>query len=354
MKVYKKYLLADLIKINLLLLFIFLSFYFLVDFFEKLGEFLSFKKPLYLFLTYIFWKSLANLYEIFPYVCGLSGILLLLWFTRTRELLAFFSLGFSKGEIIGLIGKGIFFFALIGGIIINNIFPKAAFLSLYTWDYRIAEKREQYLIFNEQIFIRSSDFYLIAKPLEPKGEYLQDILIVFVNKEEPKKIIWAKEGFYKSGKWFLKEVIIQEDIKIFSPEFFKNLEADFSLKPEILVVVEKPLKFLSMEELLKRYKFLKMVNRPYEEVLAEIFLKVIYIFIPLFLGLFPMVTFVNNYAPNQIIVPFLKSSILYFVLLTLYLFLQALLRKGIFSAGILLFLLFLISIFGFLLILLKK
>ncbi|PMP69239.1 MAG: hypothetical protein C0190_00045 [Thermodesulfobacterium geofontis] len=354
MRIYKKYLLADLIKVNLLLLFIFSVFYFLVDFFEKLGSFLSFKKPFYLFLAYVFWKSLANFYEFFPFVCGLSGILLLFWLTRTGELLAFFSLGFSKKEIISLIGKGIFFFALMGGLAISIIFPKAAFLSLYTWDYKIAEKREYYLIFNEQIFLRGSDFYLIAKPLEPKGEYLQDILVVFVNKEEPKKVIWAKEGYYKSKKWILKEVIIQEDTKNFSPEFFENLEADLPLKPETLVVVEKPLKFLSMKELFERYKFLKMVNRPYEEVLAEIFLKVIYIFIPLFLGLFPMVIFVKNYAPSQVIEPFLKSLIWYFILLIFYLFLQALIRKGIFVASILLFLSIVISFFSFLLILFKK
>ncbi len=343
MKIYKKYLLADLIKINLLLLFIFSSFYFLVDFFDKLGEFLSFKKPFYLFLDYIFWKSLTNLYEFFPFVCGLSGIILFLWLTRTGELLGFLSLGFSKKELISLTGKGICVFALLLGLAISILFPKAAFLSLYTWDYRIAEKREQYLVFNEQIFIRGPDFYLIAKPLEPKGEYLQDILLVFINKEELKKIIWAKEGFYKSEKWFLKEVITQEENKNFSPEFFKNLEANLSIKPETLVMVEKPLKFLSLKELFERYKFLKMVKRPYKEEVAEIFLKVIYPFLPLFLGFFPTMIFIKNYTPSQVIIPFFKGLIWYFILLTFCLFLQTLLRKGIFVAGILLSFLIFIS-----------
>jgi len=346
MKIYKRYLLADLIKINLLLLFIFSSFYFLVDFFDKLGEFLAFKKPFYLFLTYIFWKSLANLYEFFPFACGLSGIILFLWLTRTGELLGFLSLGFSKKELITLIGKGIFLFSLLLGSAISILFPKAAFFSLYTWDYRIAEKREQYLVFNEQIFIRGPDFYLIAKPLEPRGEYLQDILLVFINKEELKKIIWAKEGFYKSEKWFLKEVITQEENKNFSPEFFKNLSTNLSIKPETLVMVEKPLKFLSLKELFERYKFLKMVKRPYKEEVAEIFLKVIYIFLPLFLGFFPTMVFVKNYTPSQVISPFLKGLIWYFILLTSYLFLQTLLRKGIFVAGILLSFLVFISFFS--------
>jgi len=353
MKIYKKYLLSDLIKINLLLLFIFSSFYLLIDFFDKLGNFLSFKKPIYLFLTYIFWKSLTNLYEFFPFVCGFSGILLLLWLARTGELLAFLSLGFSKKEIMSLIGKGIFLFSLLGGIFLNVIFPRAAFLSLYTWDYKIAEKKEQYLIFNEEIFVRGIDFYLVAKPLEPAGEYLKDVLIVFLEKEEPSKVIWAKEGYYK-GKWIFKDVIVQKREKNFSPEIFKNLEVEAAFTPQTLVLIEKPLKFLSFGELIERYKFLKLVKRPCNEVVSEIFLKIIYVFVPLFLGLLPMVFFVNNYTPSQIASSFLKSLATYFTLLTIYLFLQALLRKGILLAGILLVLVMLSNFLSFILILKKK
>ncbi len=336
MKIYQKYILLDLIKINSLLLFLFFSFYLLIDFFEKFGKFLSFKKPFYLFLTYILWKSLVNLYEFFPFVCGFSGIILLLWLVRTGELIAFFSLGFSKRELITLIGKGILFFGVVGGILLNIIFPKAAFFSLYTWDYKIAEEREQYLIFNKQIFIRGADFYLIAKPLEPKGEYLGDILIVFLKGEDLNKVIWAKKGYYKGKSWILKDVIIQEREKNFSPKFFKTLKTILSFTPKTLVLVEKPLKFLSLGELIERYKFLKMVKRPYNEVVAEIFLKIIYIFLPLFFSLFPMIGFVNNYTPTQIVSSFLKGLIMYFIALIVYLILQALLSKGMLLAGILL------------------
>lgn len=354
MKIYKKYILSDLVKVNFLLLFIFSSFYFLIDFFDKLGEFLSFKKPFYLFLTYIFWKTLANLYEFFSFVCGFSGIILLLWLARTGELLAFFSLGFSKKELLGFIGKGIFLFGLLGGILLNIIFPKAAFLSLYTWDYKIAEKREQYLIFNEEIFIRGADFYLIAKPLEPKGEYLKDILIVFLEKEEPNKVIWAEEGYYKSKKWIFKNVIVQNRDKNFYPKFLRVLETEPPFSPETLVLVEKPLKFQSLKELIERYRFLKMVERPYNEVISEIFLKIIYVFVPLFLGLIPMMLFLNSYSPSHIAMPFLKGLVMYFVLLTTYLLLQALLRKGFLLAGGILSIFVLSSFFIFIVVLKNK
>lgn len=355
MKIYKKYLLADLLKINLLLLFIFSTFYFLIDFFDKLGEFFSYKKPFFYFLTYIFWKMWVNLYQFFPFVCGFSGIILLLWLARTGELIAFLSLGFSKRELISFIAAGILLFSLLGAIILNIIFPKAAYLTLYTWDHKIAERKEQFLIFDKQIFLKGPDFYLVAKPLEPKGEYLQDILIVFLNnQEEPREIIWANEGYYKGSKWFLKDVILQKRDKNFSPDFLEKFETPLFLKPGTLVMVEKPLSFLSFKELFERYKFLKIVERPYQDVVSEIFLKIIYLFIPFSLGFFPLIIFLNNYIPSQTGIPFLKSLILFFILMITYLFLQIILRKGMFWASILLFSFVLINFLGFILFWKKK
>lgn len=351
MKLYKKYVLFDLLKVNLLLWFLFFVFYFLVDFFDKLGEFLSFKKPFYLFLEYLFWKSLVNIYEFFPFACGLSGILLLLWLARTGELLAFFSLGFSKKSLISLIIIGILILGIFGGFIIIFVFPKAAFLNVYTWDFKIAERKKQYLVFKEQIFLRGLDYYLIAKPLEPKGEYLQDILIVFLENENPKNIVWAKEGYYQNNKWILKEVILQKLEDNFYPKIFKESSFKFPFKPDTLVIVEKPLKFLSIKELFKRMKYLKKVGRPYQDILAEMFLKVIYPFIPFFLSFFPCFIFLKNYIPSHIVRPFLKSLFSFFILLVIFLFLEILLRKGIIFSGLILFSFMLINFSGFLLIL---
>lgn len=351
MKLYKKYILFDLLKVNLLLWFLFFTFYFLVDFFDKLGEFLNFKKPFYLFLEYLFWKGLVNIYEFFPFACGLSGVLLLLWLSRTGELLAFFSLGFSKKTLFFLINIVILIVGVLGGLIIIFLFPKAVFLSDYTWDYRIVQKKKQYLIFKEQIFLRGLDYYLIAKPLEPKGEYLQDILIIFLDKENPKNIIWAKEGYYQNKKWILKEGIVQKVEDNFYPRIFERLSFEFPFKPDTLVIVEKPLKFLSIDELLKRKEYLKKVGRPYGEILAEMFLKMVYPFIPFCLSLFPTFIFFKNYIPSYIINPFLKALFIYFILLVIFLFLEILLRKGMIFSGFILMGYVIVNFLGFFLIL---
>ncbi|WP_038057784.1 LptF/LptG family permease [Thermodesulfobacterium hydrogeniphilum] len=352
-RLFQKYILIDLLKIIALLVFIFGGFYILIDFFEKLGDFLKFKKPFYLFLSYIFWKLWVNIYEIYPFIIGLSGIFCLLWLNRTNELLAFLSLGFSKKEILRELSKGLLIISILGGLILNLIFPKAAFMSLYTWDYKIESQKKQYLIFDRDIFFAGNNYYLIAKPLEPKGEYLKNIILVFLDKEDPKEIWWIDSGYYIDKTWVLSGVIIQKKELGFKPEFFTNIKTKLPFKPSTLVTVEKPIEFLSFSELIKRYRFLKKVKRPYDDILAEIFLKIFYLFLPFILGFLPMHVYLEEFAPSKMLTCFSKSLSLYFIFLCLFLLLQTFLRKGFLFASIIL-IIWSIIIFVFFIFSLKK
>ncbi len=353
-RLFQKYLFTDLLKVTFLLLLIFSSFYILIDFFEKLGNFLRFHKPFYLFLYYIFWKFWIDLYQVYPFVIGLSGIFCLLWLNRTNELLGFLSLGFSKKEILREFGKNILIISLLGGLILILIFPKAAFMSLYIWNNKIEAKKKQFLIFDKDIFFPGKNYYLIAKPLEPKGEYLKDIILVFLDKEDkPKEIWWIGKGYYYNHKWHLSNVIIQKKNKDFKPEIFAKLKKRFSFRPSTLVIVEKPLEFLSFSELIKRYKFLKKIKRPYNEIIGELFLRIFYIFLPFFLAILPIYVYLEDFAPSKMFSCFRKSFIVYFLFLCLFLLLETYLRKGYLLAGVIL-ILWGIGIFLFFILSFKK
>jgi len=347
MKIYQQVVYKDLFKIIGLLLSIFGGFYLSLDFLDRFPPFLSFHKPLYLFIIYIFWRAWLNLYEFFPFILGLSGICLLSWWSRNRELLAFLSLGFSKKELIGGIMWCILFISLIGGVILNFVFPKAAYYSIYTWDYKIAEKKPVYTVFKEKIFFQDPQLFLIAKPLEPKGEYLKDLTVIFLKNKEPWEIIWADTAIYKDNKWYLKNVIIQKKDKNFSPKEKKEISGKFSFKPELLVIVEKSLKFLSFKELYQRYKFLKKINKPYFEVITEFFWRFLYLFIPFCLA-FPSVwIYLKEFTPTQYSSAILKSLGIYFIMLIVILFLGTLLRKGVIWCLFLFLMLILIIFYGF-------
>ena len=349
LKTHQKFLFKEFLKTSLLLLIIFVTFYLLIDFFEKIGEFFRYNASIYYFFYYTFWKMWVDAYQIFPFVEGLSGLISLLWLSKNNELLALLSLGFRRKEVVKEVVKCLLLFSLIIGGGLNFLFPRAAYLSLYTWNYKIMHKKKQYLIFNKQIFFVGKNYFLIAKPVEPKGEFLEDLKLVFLKKGKPRELLWAKQGIYVNNKWHLYKVIIQKRSNNFAPKLFSNYTADLPFKPKTLVIVEKPLNFLSFKELLERYRFLKRINRPYVEVVAEVFLKIMYLFIPFILGFLPMSVFIKEYAPKHGARAFLKSILYFFLLVVIVLLLETLFRKGIILAGILLGILIVINILVYLL-----
>jgi len=334
-KTYQRYIIKELFKISLFLLCLFSAFYIIIDFFEKLGDFLKYKKPLYLFIIYIFWKLWVILYQIYPFVLALSGLVAVFLLSKNNELIAFLSLGFRKREIARVFGSGLLILSLFGGLLLNVIFPKAAYKSLYTWNYKIKHYKKQYLIFNKQIFFVGPNYYLIARPLEPKGEYLGDIKLVFIKNGEPEEVIWAKQGYYIGDhEWKLLGVSIQKKAEMFKPHEYAVWKKKLPFVPRTLVIVEKPVEFLSFKGLLERYRFLKKVHRPYIQVFAEMVLKIYYVFAGFIVGFFPIYIFLREYAPKKKGGIFLRSIMHFFLLLVLFLLLETLFRKGIVFAGI--------------------
>ncbi len=341
MKVRQKFLYQEFFRFSGLLFFLFGAFTLIIDFFEKFPRFLSLKKPLILFLSYLFWKAWIDLYQLFPFVLALSALLQIFWWSRNRELIAFLSLGFSKKEVLGEMLKVYALVSLIGGVFLTFVFPRAVFNAIYIWDYQMTGKRASYLVFKKEILFQGKNFFLVATPLEPGGEYLKNMVIVFFKNLEdpsPQEIIWAEEGWYEGKGWILKKVVLQTAKKNFRPKRLSTLKIALPFNPHTLVVVEKSLHFLSLKELYQRLIFLKRVKRPFSSVIAEIFLRLMYLFWPLTLIYFPLVYYFENFKPDHFSEEFFKSFLLFFLLAMWLMFLQTFVRKGELWAGFLLFL----------------
>lgn len=333
-RTYQLYVWQEVFRVSLVSLSIFLGFYLVIDFFERLGDFLKFGKPFYLFGRYIFWKNLINLYEVFPFVVGFSGVLTLFIWAKTNELLGFLSLGVAKGVLLRETGKALLGIGILGGVFLNLVLPYATFNALYTWEYKIVGKKKQQVVLGDQIFFTGDDCYLIAKPLEPKGEYLGEVTVVVYDKDKRVlSLIWAESGYYSQGRWVLKEVVQQRREKGFSPEFLPQASYRFSFEPDTLTTVKKPVYFLSIPELIERARFLAKINSPYQEVVAELFLKGFYLFVPFLLAVFSVFAFLKFFVPNDWKKGAFLGIGLFFLNLVYFLFFQTLLRKG-FMLGI--------------------
>lgn len=331
MLIFHRYFLQEFVKNFFILLIVFATFFLIGEFFEKLPSFMESKKPFIFFLEYLFWKMQVNLYQIFPYLLGLTPLLTLFFLSRTYELLALLSLGFFKRKILKTLGIYLTTFSLIGGIILNLITPHAFYNAQYTWDIKIESKMAQHLIFKESLFFEGEKFILMANPLEPQAEYLADLILLFIEKNEPQKIIWAKKALYLGkGIWRLEEAIFQEKQREFQPKIFDKWEGPLPLKPKTFIIVEKSVKFASLKELYQRYLFLKKIQKPYTEVLAEVLNRIVYLFTGIILGLLPILFYIKKYSPTKYPTVFLQSLLIFFALSTLFVGFQTLIQRYLF------------------------
>ncbi|MFN3406876.1 MAG: LptF/LptG family permease [Caldimicrobium sp.] len=328
MRIFYKFFIKEFSKNFLLSLLIFVAFFLVGDFFEKFPSFLASKKPLVFFLEYLFWRTQAHLYQIFPYIIGLASLLSVFFLSRSFELLAFLSLGFFRKELLKVYVVLIFLFSFFGGLFLNFTVPKAFYKSEYVWDVKIENRKTHHLIFKDTLFFEGNNFILIATPLEPKAEYLADFILFFLKDIHPEKIFWAKKALYLGNKiWQLEEAILQEAKDGFQPKFITKWEGELPLSPKTFVVVEKSVKFASFKELYHRYLFLKMIKKPYQEVLVELLNRILYLFVGLTISLFPLAYYLKNYTPIKYISLILHSLAIYFLISVIILLVQTFMQQ---------------------------
>jgi len=341
-----RYLLKEYLRVFLVLLLLFLFFFFVIDLFEKLPSFLREKRPFLYFLEYLFYRLPVNLSQFYPFSLSLSGLISLLLLSRTRELLALISLGFDRRELLKHYLLILLFFSLLGGIILNLITPRAYFKALYVWETKISGKKAQFLIFKETLFFEGENFLLLATPLEPKGEYLADFVLLFFRENKPERLIQAKRALYEGNfTWELEEGTLQEAKSEFKPKLFKKIKERLPLKPSTYQIVEKSVKFATLKELKQRYEYLKRVGKGREEVYAELLSRFFTLLSGFLSGLFPLTYYLKRYSPGEVSKTFLKALILFLLLSSLLIILQSLLFKAFFFSALLLFSLLIFSFF---------
>jgi lipopolysaccharide export system permease protein len=301
MKVSTKFLFKELLKINLILLPITFIFFNVIDFFERYSTFSVYRKPFIIFLEYLFWKGIVNFYQVFPYLLPLSTILTMFYLTRTKELLALLSLGYSRRTIYKILCLFLFLINFFSGILLNYISPLAFQNAVDVWERKVLGKKKELIFLKKKLFFEGENYFLIAQPLEPNAEYLGDVLYLTIDqKGEIEEIIWAWTMLYSNETWILEKLIVQKRSENFVPKKFDKQERPLPFNPSTLVVTEKTLKFLTIEELYQRLQFLSKVGKSTKEVMLEFLFRFYYLFAGFFISLWCIHIYLKFYSPvNQ-------------------------------------------------------
>ena len=346
MKVSTKFLFKEFLKINFFILSITFIFFNVIDFFERYSTFSVSKKPFIIFLEYLLWKDIVNLYQVFPYLLAFSIILTMFYLTRTKELLALLFLGYSRRNIYKILFLSAFLINFFLGILLNYISPLAFQNAVDVWERKVLGKKKELVFLKNKLFFEGENYFLIAHPLEPNAEYLGDVLYLTIGQNgEIEEVIWAGTMLYSNGSWLLEKLIVQKRTENFIPKKLDKQERYLPFSPSTLVVTEKTLKFLTIEELYQRLQFLSKIGKSTKEVKLEFLFRFYYLFAGFFISLWCIYIYLQTYSPVNQTKAIALSLIGYVFISLINLMIFSFIFKATLFCSIILFLFVFLSVF---------
>ncbi len=280
MKLYQRYLLSPLRLFIPLFLGAFGGLYLTVEFFEKLEDALNSPAGITTFLLYLLLRLPEILFQIWPPALALALLAAMAYLSRGQELLALRTLGFSPLKLIRPYILTALVLSLGMSLFLALTLPRTAYQALYTWEVRIKGQRPQSLLAQGKLFFTGPEYFVSARPLEPRGELLADFLFVEHRAWQPVRIIYAQKArFLGKNRWLLWKGMLERRIQEFHPRVFDRLELSLPFSPEILLSIKRPLKALTFRELRDRYNFLKASGLSAAGPLSEILYRLLYPFL---------------------------------------------------------------------------
>jgi lipopolysaccharide export system permease protein len=255
MKVLSKYLATEFLKLLFLCQIIFLSIYLIVDFVQKIDNFIEAQAPVGIMLAYFVYKTPLIFIQMLPPATLISVIILFSLLKKRNELTAMKACGLNMFKVVQPI--------IVTGIMISiSLFLFSEIVVPYSssrfneiWEIEV-EKRDwtQFYGMNQIWYKGSGTIYWMRgfdypnRTMQRPTFYFFDDSFHLVERIDGQRAIWEE------GKWKIEEGIIQRasDEGNYRPTKFTDLYLVLEATPETFVKRERDPEEMSYWQL-KRY-----------------------------------------------------------------------------------------------------
>lgn len=189
-----------------------------------------------LLVIYLVYKAFFAIDMLLPLALVFAMISTKIFLIRSNSLVAFFSLGYSRVDVLRP-------FVVVSTIII------LLFISLHSWSsfsraqefaYNI-RKNSQYLSPTRDLFFTYKGKYIYFSKMLPLQEKAENIRVFSIKNNSLKEVLVAKEAVYRDDFWFIKEadiLIKPDDLSFSSPGMLAKKSKDLRIlqgfRPKIL------------------------------------------------------------------------------------------------------------------------
>ncbi|MFA6899889.1 MAG: LptF/LptG family permease [Desulfurivibrionaceae bacterium] len=296
MKLLDRYLMAQFAKNLALVICSLIAIYLLVDFFERLDNFLEAKKTIGLAVKYLLLKLPFMYVQLIPVCILLAGIITLGVLNHHFEFMALMASGISVIRIIRPLLVAAALFTLLTVAIGEWVLPATTAETNRIWHEDVKLEVPKGIIRDGRTYFRGTEgIYSFIRPNSKQNEFNNFSFAAYDAEHGLITLLTAESATWENGNWLLKNGQQKErtDTGSFSVTIFKTLSHAFAEQPEEFFVPPYKIEELSYSKLLRQAMDSKVSNH---DSLLEFHRRFSYVFlgIPLLLLGIPVLLSVHK------------------------------------------------------------
>ncbi|MBA2848841.1 YjgP/YjgQ family permease [Thermosulfuriphilus ammonigenes] len=280
MRLISRYILQEYLRVLSILAPAVVGLYLLVDFFEKLDEFMAVKGGLSLAWRYYLYRVPAVIEELLPLVLFLSALITLALLARGHELLALRACGFSPWEILAPLVLTTLAMATLSIPLSEALVPWATAKAEELWQVELKKERPRGILIGERLYFKGEDGFYLGLVLDPEGRRLKDFCFLAVSSYPlPRLILWAKEATWEGGVWRLKDGEKRQlEQQTYQRSLFEEKLVSLKASPEDFLALKRPPEVKDLFALWGQIELFSRAGLKTAPLVTEFFRRIIYPF----------------------------------------------------------------------------
>ncbi len=255
MKTLSKYLVREFLKLFGLFFLTFLCIYLVIDFIQKIDNFIEAEAPGSALFAFLFYKTPYIMIQMTPVACMLAAVVMFRFMEKDREIMAMKACGINVLQIARPVILLSFLMSVAVFLFSELVVPYASSKSNAIWNAEVKKKDATRLYGKTHVWYKGKDSIYWIKHFDPEKGLMEDVSIYLFDKSfRLSKKIDARKGVWTGAGWKFHEGIIQRTSAEgeYDLEPFEEIHLDLQVTPESFSKVVKEPEEMGYWEL-KRY-----------------------------------------------------------------------------------------------------
>ena len=252
MRIVSRYISRELAKIIAICIGAFLAIYLVIDFFERIDNFLEVNVPLSMALQYFLLKLPLIIQQGIPMGVLMGTLITLGLIARSNELTALKASGVSPLLVAGPVILVALLLSLVDFALAEYLVPLTSTRANYIWNVKVKNRPLPSSFTQEKLWYKSGQTLYNIRVLHPRRQMMEGVTIyIFDRNFQLAKRLDARRGEWDGEAWVFSDgVFLQRAADgTFAMEQFKRRRLELNERPESFQHLEKSPEEMTLAEL---------------------------------------------------------------------------------------------------------